>query len=339
MFQDLSHAQHHSIYIPNYLQAFDYPNGDETALPSHHPDQLDYHSNDGLDSFLWDWVQTTTAPPAQFFFETSNSDHQTTMQSSSMSIIPTTQATTIIDSTTKESINSTESLFTKFTQNSTSSESINVEDKMVTFVTTMMSIVATNDETSTFQTATTQDTKMKESTSHQGTYSSEVTSTLNLTELIENLDKKMFDESDKKLFSKQNSDLIASLFNRTILQSKYLIDEKQPTDQNMTSEEVAKSLSDRKMMQSLIHLLPPNLWSQFQTNFSMNAFNQSQYAKSPLSNPVLSSEAATKTGLPGSGPHHIPDHIWYQNANYYRNQAPVGHRNPITKASSICTYY
>ncbi|CAF1507573.1 unnamed protein product [Adineta steineri] len=78
-------------------------------------------------------------------------------------------------------------------------------------------------------------------------------------------------------------------------------------------EEAARRVTDRKIMQSLIHLIPPNLWSQIQNNRSFFHQNHTQYPKPSLPNPVILAEAAAQAGLPGPGPYPIPEHLWPRN--------------------------
>lgn len=69
----------------------------------------------------------------------------------------------------------------------------------------------------------------------------------------------------------------------------------------------------QQTMQSLIHLLPSNLWSQLQNNRSNVDANQSHSMKPAFPDPVLLAEAAAQAGLPGPGPYPIPEHLWPYN--------------------------
>ncbi|CAF4758071.1 unnamed protein product, partial [Rotaria socialis] len=121
-------------------------------------------------------------------------------------------------------------------------------------------------------------------------------------------------------FVRNNSDLIVDLFNHTYLQGKNLIDDKQYEIYNTTAEEVAQHLADRRTMQSLIHLLPPNLWSQLQKNLSLFNFNQSQFIQPALPDPDILAEAAAQAGLPGPGPYPIPDHKHHHHQQQQQQQ-------------------
>lgn len=80
-----------------------------------------------------------------------------------------------------------------------------------------------------------------------------------------------------------------------------------------TSNEVTERLFQRRLMQSLMHLIPPNLWAQIQKNYTMNNQNKPQYGKPILPNPVHLAESAAQAGLPGPGPYPIPDNLWHRN--------------------------
>ncbi len=78
-------------------------------------------------------------------------------------------------------------------------------------------------------------------------------------------------------------------------------------------EQAARYLANQKFLQSLMHLIPPNLWAQITNNRSMIQKNHTQYSKPLLPNPVVLAEAAAHAGLPGPGPYPIPDHLWHRN--------------------------
>ncbi len=124
---------------------------------------------------------------------------------------------------------------------------------------------------------------------------------------------KTTDIPTRRTFSQNYTEFIVDSSNQTHLHGKNLANN-QPFDiYNTTYEEAARYLTDRKLMQSLIHLLPPNLWSQIQNNRSIYHQNQTHYMKPLLPNPVLLAEAAAQAGLPGPGPYPIPEHLWPQN--------------------------
>jgi hypothetical protein len=105
---------------------------------------------------------------------------------------------------------------------------------------------------------------------------------------------------------------------------------------NATPEETARHLADRKTMQSLIHLIPPNIWSQLQNNFSTITFNQSQYMQQAVPDSAILAEAAAQAGLTAPGPNSIPDHLWHPSPNYYRNPPQMINNIPIIKPTLTC---
>ena len=146
----------------------------------------------------------------------------------------------------------------------------------------------------------------------------------------------MFNENATlSTFLKNNSYFILNLLNRTRFRGKNLVHQKSFDIYNTTAEEAARHLTDRKAMQSLIHLLPPNLWSQIQKNFSIINYNKTKYNQPSLPDPVILAEAAAQAGLPGPGPYPIPDHLWYQSGNYFRN--PAHFMNNIPKLEPTTT--
>lgn len=119
--------------------------------------------------------------------------------------------------------------------------------------------------------------------------------------------------STKPVLVKNQTRLIGDLLNQSNVVRKRLPNNKQLEFYNSTFEEVAHHLSDRKLMQSLIHLIPPYLWSQIQQNHSIFRQNETQYIKPSLPDPVLLAEAAAQAGLPGPGPYPVPEHLWPRN--------------------------
>lgn len=81
------------------------------------------------------------------------------------------------------------------------------------------------------------------------------------------------------------------------------------------------STADRQVMQSLVHLLPTNLWLQLQQNQTNNQRNHSDLIRQALPDPVLLAEAAAQAGLPGPGPYPIPDHLWPYNPSQVKTKA------------------
>ena len=150
----------------------------------------------------------------------------------------------------------------------------------------------------------------------------------------------LFNEnSTVRTFSKNESEMILSLLNRTHFQSKNLMGDSSFDILNTTAEEAARHLHDRKTMQSLIHLLPPSFWSQLQTNFSMNPNNQNPPStKPPLSEPVHLNELPGQVGQLGPGPSYpVPDYMWHPNVNYHRNPPPPFISNSIPIINSPLT--
>jgi hypothetical protein len=122
----------------------------------------------------------------------------------------------------------------------------------------------------------------------------------------------LINNSTKKTFLQNPTKLVVHWSNKTHTIRKTLRSNKKNNTYNKKLTEAAKYLADRKFMQSLIHLLPPQLWSQIQNNRSINHQNQTQYIKPSLPNPVLLAEAAAQAGLPAPGPYPIPEHLWYR---------------------------
>ncbi len=265
--------------------------------------------------------QTATTPSIQFLFDTS------------------TIATADIPST---DLTSSISTF--------SDSTITIEPSSTTFNSTL--ITTTTEQTTTTQNSThaflsidTTSFNNETSPSNEIIISSSLNNLLSSTssystennpivthEQINNTTENIFnDNSTIGTFIKANSELILNLLNRTRFHSKNLI-------YNTTAEEAARHLSDRRTMQSLIHLIPPHLWSQLQSNFSTINFNQSQYMPPSLPDPVILAEAAAQAGLPAPGPYPIPEHLWHQPPNFYRNPPQIINNNPITKPTTTCKF-
>jgi DNA primase len=205
----LLHAQHHSIYIPNYLQAFDYPNADETPSPSQQQqDQADYRSNEAFDPFQWDWSQTTSVPPVQFLFETSvvNNETSTELSSTSTTAQPTSEATTTTTtvpttSTTVDSTTTTEAESTVSNVTVPSTEQTTTQQNSTQAYTVPNTTVIQNETSNETVTAFSWTT---ESLSTQA--QEEVNQT---TETIFNITATM------EMLSKNESDLIMNFLNQT----------------------------------------------------------------------------------------------------------------------------
>ena len=81
---------------------------------------------------------------------------------------------------------------------------------------------------------------------------------------------------------------------------------------NRTLEQAAQFLANQKLVRSLMHLIPPSLWAQLQNNRSGMHHNQTQFFRPPLPNPVLFPDTVAQAGLPNSGAHSVPEHLWYR---------------------------
>ena len=114
----------------------------------------------------------------------------------------------------------------------------------------------------------------------------------------------------KPAILRKSTKLITNWSNQTQLVRKSLEDNHRFDIYNTTSEETIQQLNNRKLMQSLIHLLPPSLWSQIQRNQTIMEQDQPHYEKPSLPDPVLLAEAAAQAGLPSPGPYPIPEHLW-----------------------------
>jgi hypothetical protein len=310
--KDLVNAQHQSIYIPNYLQAFDYPNLDETPSPFQQQEHADDRFNDDFDPFQFDFFQTSTIPSIQFLSETST-------------IVDTDNSTTNLTSTILTSTDST----TEFI--STTEQTTSIENSTYSYVTNDTNETSPSNEIITSSTVN-NTLFLLSSTSNYSIENKSFSIDEQINETTENI---FNDNSTIATFFTNNTDLIMNLLNRTEFHSKNLINNKQFDIYNTTAEEAARHLTDRKTMQSLIHLLPPNLWSQLQKNFSFINFTQNQYMQPSLPDPVVLAEAAAQAGLPGPGPYPIPDYLWHQNSNYYRNPSQIINNNPISTCELI----
>ncbi len=288
---------------------------------------MDDRYNDDFDPFQFDIFQTTSTPSIQFLSDTSTIYLDIDADISTTNILPTISTTSDSIITTESSsiiLNST--LLT--TQPITSTQ--NSTQSFLSIDTTLL-----NNKTSPSNEITMSSTpnNILLSTSNYSTESESISTNEQINNTTESiLNKNLI----LGAFLKNNSDLIFYLLNRTDFLRKNLAHYKQFDIYNTTAEEASRHLSDRKTMQSLIHLLPPSLWSQLQSNFSTISFNQSQYNQPSLPDPAILAEAAAQAGLPGIGPYPIPDHLWHQSPNYYRNPPQIIHNIPITKPTSTC---
>ncbi|CAF5144089.1 unnamed protein product, partial [Rotaria sp. Silwood1] len=141
-------------------------------------------------------------------------------------------------------------------------------------------------------------------------------------QINQTIDMFLTNNSTKPTFVQNHTELIVDWLNQTHLVRKILPNNKQLNVHDTTLEEAARHLTDRKLMQSLIHLIPPNIWSQIQYNQTKIHQNQSHYIKPSLPNPVLLAEAAAQAGLPGPGPYSIPEHLWPRNPPQIMTRLP-----------------
>ena len=319
-------GQHQSVYIPNYLQAFDYPNADETPSPFQPNDPYDDRYNDDFDPFQLDFLQTPSTPSIQFLFETSNSHIDVdngiaTTIPLTTETFPTTESTsTTFNSTlpTTEPItttqNSTQTSFSSFFNATTESDT-----KTSSYDETMPSSILNNTFLST------------------ATSSIEESQSISWPEHLNDTSEPIISRNmTLGSFLRNNTDLIIRLLNRTDFLRKNLMNNTHTTIYNATPEETARHLADRKSMQSLIHLIPPNIWSQIQNNYSTITFNQSQYIQPAFPDPAILAEAAAQAGLIGTGSYPAPNQHWHQGPNYYRQPMQIINNYPTTKPTSTC---
>jgi hypothetical protein len=274
-----------------------------------------------------DFFQTTSTPSIQFLSDTSTIHidiDNTTSTTTSTSTISTSPNSTI----TTQSISTTFNTTSLTTEQTTSTQ--NSTHSFLSIDTTSL-----NNKTSlsneTITSSTMNNTLL--STSNDLTENGSTSTHAQISDTTENIFNKNL---TLQSFLKNNSDLIIRLLNRSDFFRKNLAHNKQFDIYNTTAEEAARHLTDRKSMQSLIHLLPPNLWSQLQNNFSTITFNQSQYMQASVPDPAILAEAAAQAGLPGPGPQTVPDHLWYQSPNYYRNPSQIINNIPMAKPASTC---
>lgn len=342
-------AQHHSVYIPNYLQTFDYPNVDEAASLHQQQEHSDDQFNDGFDPFQFDLFPTTETPSAPYLVDTSNANID--ISTNNLTINSNSTIPTISDVATSASF-----ISSTFDSTLMTTEQITTEQMITEQMTTeqMTTERMTTTENSTYASLLIDTTLINNDTftsneiflfSNENNtvpatlmYSTESNEPMSTNEQINDTT-----ESTSTIISatetiiKNDTDLIINLLNHTYLQGKSLNDNKHSEIYNTTAEEAAKHLADRRTMQSLIHLLPPNLWSQLQNNFSFFNLNQSQFIPPSLPDPVLLAEAAAQAGLPPPGPYPIPDQFWHRNPNYYGNPPNGINKIPVqTSSTTTC---
>ncbi|CAF5202029.1 unnamed protein product, partial [Rotaria magnacalcarata] len=289
--------------------------------------------NDGFDPLQFDFFQTTeTSPDIQNLLDASTMHTDITTENSAA--YSTSTISTFSDSTT--SIEHISSTF-----DSTFDSTLITTEQMTTTENSTHSLLSF--DTTSFNNETSTSNERNSFSSDNNTlwstlsYSIENESISMYEQMNETTETIFNDTTTIENFVRNNSDLIVDLFNHTYPQGKNLIDDKQYEIYNTTAEEAAQHLADRRTMQSLIHLLPPNLWSQLQKNLSLFNFNQSQFIQPALPDPVILAEAAAQAGLPGPGPYPIPDHLWHQNMNYYRDPSQFINNIPIETSSSTTT--
>lgn len=332
------------MYIPNYLQAFDYSNPDETPSPYQQNDQFDDRYNEDFDPFQFDFFQTTTIPSVQFLPDTSTTDIDindiltanlsSTISISNDSILTTTTTTTIATTITTEISSTTLNSTILTTQKTTLIENSTHRLSSINTTTLLNNTTLSLNDINISSTLNNILLSIFDNSSTQNESKSFYQQSSNTTE--NHINKNL----TLRTFLKNNNDLIINLLNRTNFLQKNLADQKQFSIYNATPEETARHLSDRKTMQSLIHLLPPGLWSQLQNNFStINFNNQSQYSQSSLPDSAILAEAAAQAGLSGAASYPAVDHRWYQNPTYYRNPPQIINNIPLTKPTSTCKFF
>ncbi|CAF1232884.1 unnamed protein product [Adineta ricciae] len=145
------------------------------------------------------------------------------------------------------------------------------------------------------------------------------------------------EEADKITEFSQIDNFTSSYDQNESLNLTHLL-QKQSNDSNMFFENIARHLNDRKIMQSLVHLIPPNLWAQIQNNNrSFFQPNQTQYVKHNLPNPVILAEAAAQAGLPGPGPYPVPEHLWPRNPLYAVTKPFILPQKPRVSSTTTTT--
>ena len=325
-------AQHQSVYIPNYLQAFDYPNVDETPSPFQQHDPYDDRYNEDFDPFQGDFLQITSTPSIQFLLETSTSHIDVDNGIALTNSTTTTTTTTTMTSIATETTLTTESISTTFNTTSTTTEPITTTQNSTQSSTFFFDLTTeSNERTSSFKEITT--SMIFNNTSRStSTDSIEHSESISLHEHLNNTSDTIISRNmTLGSFLRNNTDLIIRLLNRTDFLRRNLVNNNQTNTYNATPEETARHLADRKAMRSLIHLIPPHIWSQLQKNYSTITFNQSQYLQPALPDPAILAEAAAQAGLIGPGYNPIPHHLWHQSPNYYRQPVQIINNYPTTK--------
>ena len=283
-----------------------------------HQDQLDDRYNEDFELFQSDLFQTTSTPSIQFLLDTSTIHNDIDI---GISITDSTSTKTTVTESTLTALNTILSINEQTTsiQNSTQLIDTTILDNITSPINEIV-MSSTSDST-----LLSNNTYLLEN---------ETVSTLEpINHTIENI-------SNKSLllgsFIKNNSDLILYLLNRTNFLRKKVMDNKPFDSYNITAEEKAHHLADKKTMQSLIHLLPPNVWSQIQKNFSTITFNHTEYMHPSISDAAILSEAAAQAGLHTPGTHKSPEHSWHQSPTFYRNPAQPVNYIPTIKPTSTC---
>lgn len=319
-------AQHQSVYIPNYLQAFDYPNADETPSPFQQHDPFDDRYNEDFDPFQVDFLQTTSTQSIQFLLETSTS--QIDVDNGIALINSTTTMTSMHTETTLM----TESASTTFNSTLPTTESITTTQNSTQSSTFFFDLTTESNERSSSFKETTASTTVNHTSPSPSTDSIEHSESLALFEHLNHTSETVISRNmTLGSFLRNNTDLIIRLLNRTDFLRRNLMNNNQTNTFNVTPEETARHLADRKTMRSLIHLIPPNILSQLQKNYSTITFNQSQYQQPAFPDPAILAEAAAQAGLISPGLYPAPNHLWHHNPNYYRQPVQIFNNYPFTK--------
>ena len=265
--------------MPNYFQAQDESNGEEISSQEEFEDSFDRSL---------DYVERTTGMPGRKEF----------ISEASTIRLPTT-AKNFYDSTVMQKVIDNTVATVQLENNTHASDN--------------MSMPWLRNETSSFNDLFVNETVLSTESEHHHFDYREPTpphGQLNRTTDTSSMDNSTT-SADRQNQSRSSHDLT----NQTQWQGKNLIDQKSSAGDNRLTDDTARYLSDQKAMQSLVHLLPPNLWTQFQQNMSANSRNQTQFIKNGLPDPVLLAEAAAQAGLSSSGGYSFPQNLWSYDAS------------------------
>lgn len=311
------------MYIPNYLQALDYLNGEETPASAsssqQHFQQSDFFDdryNDEFDPFASELFQTTSTPSIQFLFDTTAIPNDI----DNIGISTTTTLTTTVLTTTDSE--STTDAIVVMNMTSTEMEQTSPMTDMMTSANIDNILYSSSSSI--------------EIDSIEGQTSSTLFSNDNVTKMT--IVSNQTSEIPAVTKTNDRTDFILHLLNRTGLFRKNFIRSAQFNENNLTAEQKAQHLADKKMMQSLIHSLPSDIWSQLQRNLTTITFNQTEYMQPSAADSVILAEAAAQAGL------HVPgqtypmlNHRWQQSPSFYQNLPQTPHYFSFTKFMTTCS--